>query len=158
MRKDDSAFAGAFHAGNDVEQEGVITVLFRWHAVVETTVRVGVHVYAGCPSLHRERRVRNDVVKGFELAGLVVCEHWGRERVVVLDLSAAGVMEPHVHAGKCGRGVIHLLAIDRKVKTSCVFCSVVGFQQERPRAAGGVVDRLGLALGFVDADDCGHGA
>ena len=112
VRQDDCALAGGFEAGEDVKQEGVVTILFGWNPVGEAVVGISSSADSGGPRLRRERRVRDHVVERAEPSSLGVSELWGRECVVVLDLSGTSVVEPHVHSRESRSGVVHLLSVD----------------------------------------------
>ena len=67
-------------------------------------------------------------------------------------------MEDHVHLGKGGGGVVHLLPVDGEVMTGQLFGLVVGFEEQRSRSTGRVVDGLAAAGGSAKPDDLRHDA
>lgn len=62
-------------------------------------------------------------------------------------------MEDHVHARQRGGGVVHFLPVEREVEAGAVLRLIVRLEQQRRRAAGGIVDGLAGAFRTADADD-----
>ena len=101
--------------------------------------------------------IGDDEVEGLE-AAVGVLEVRAGEGVVLPDLRRRAVVEDHVHPGQRGGGVVHLLPVEREVEAGAALGLVVGLEQQRAGAAGGIVDGLAGALGAADADDLGHDA
>jgi hypothetical protein len=92
---------------------------------------------AGTPCLVGEGRIGDDVVIGAEL--LAILEFGSCERVARKYVGCRKVMQNHVHAGKTGGS--HVLFLSFK---GDVLARLGGqFQQQRTRAAGGVISRGG---------------
>jgi hypothetical protein len=79
--------------------------------------------------------------------------------VLSFQISGGGaVVQDHVHPRQSGRGVVHLLPVERQVEARAAFGLVVRLEQQRAGAAGGVVDGLAGGLGVAHADQPGHDA
>ena len=153
VRKNAGAFARAFQRANDVQQECVVALLGRWHSPYESLVGVTLWGQTSSPSLDRERRIGDHVVVGAEL--FAILELGRGQRVALQDVGRRKIVQDHVHAGETGGGHIHLLPFEGDVFS----CFGGDFEQERPRAAGGVVGGGGGdGVGGRDADDLRHDA
>ena len=124
----------------DVQQKGIVAVFIRRCAVLKPLEGVFRHIHPIAPRLVRKGRICHREVKGLEAAVVVFPVGVG-EGVVPPDLVAGVVVHEHIHPRQGPGGVIHLLAIDGEAARGHV-----GYlQQQRPRAAGGVIDRFILA-------------
>ncbi len=157
VRENDRAFAGALEAGEDVQQEGIVAVLLRRDAELEAAIQVIGRIEAVAPGLGGERKIGDDEVEGLE-AAVRRLEVRAGEGVVLPDLRRRAVVEDHVHPGQRGGGVVHFLPVEREVEAGVALGFVVGLQEQRTGATGGIVDGLAGALGAADADDLGHDA
>ena len=110
-------------------------------------------IEAGAPALVGKRRIGDHVVERLER--VAVLELGIGQRVALHDECRGVVVQDHVHAGEAAGGGILLLPVERDGSARLV----ADLQQQRARAASGVVDGGGGAgLGFADADDLRHDA
>ena len=72
--------------------------------------------------------------------------------VALPDCGSRIVMENHVHAGQGAGGKVHFLTIDCQTSRSFI----TGFQQQRPRTTGGVINRGVLGCLLIDSNDLGQ--
>ncbi len=137
-----------------MQQKGEVAVLLGRSGIVavKTPVQVVGRVQAVHPGFVTERRIGHGVVEGFELAAVGIGKLRRRQGVALPDLGVGVAVQPHVHHGQGTGGVIVFLAIN----CNAMWGFVGGLEQQRARAAGRVIDRLSLALGFLNADDSGH--
>ena len=157
VRKNDRAFACALEAGEDVQQEGIVAVLLRRNAECKAAIQVIGRVEAVAPGFGGERKIGDDEVEGLE-AAVGALEVGTGEGVVLPDFRRRAVVQDHVHPGQRGGGVVHFLPVEREVEAGLALGFVVGLEQQRAGAAGGIVDGLAGALGAANADDLGHDA
>ena len=148
MGQDNGRLALALQRLERVQQEGIVAVLCRRHAELETTVLLFEPI---APRLFRERGIHHHEVEGLELGALR--ELRTGDRVALEDLGVPGeIVEDHVHPGQGPGGIVLLLAVDREASG----CLGRRLDEERPGAAGGIVDGLVLAGAGVDADHLGE--
>ena len=147
------AFAGAFERGENVEQECVVAILLRRDAKFKPLVEVVRGIEAVAPRFGGERKIGDDEIKRFEAAVCVFLMR-RRKRVIIPNGGSGAIMENHVHPGQRGSGVVHFLPVNRHVHRRFVMC----LEQQRGRAAGGVVNRLIGTLGVTNTVDLGHDA
>ena len=153
MRQDDGAFAGAFEAFDNVQQEGVVTVFLWRNAPGETAEFILLGVDSAGPVLVGEGRIGNGEVECFELAAGVFPLRVG-DSIAFPDFGGGVVVQNHVHARQCAGGIIHFLTEDGEAARRLV----AGFEQQRAGTAGGVVDG-GVLRGLAgDADNTGKNA
>ena len=112
---------------------------------LETLEVVVERVEAGAPPLVGERWIGDDEVESLER--VAVHNLWVGQSVALLNAHCGIVMKDHVHSGETTGGGVLLLPIecDRSA------CFVTNLQEQRPRAACGVIDSGGGA-GFCLAD------
>ena len=159
VRQDHRAAAGALQARQDVQQEGVVAVLRRRHAVGKAFVQVVARVQPAGPVLLAEGRVGHHVIEGLQPQRIaLVLEVRAAQRVGGPDLGGGAVMQHHVHARQRRRGVVHLLPVNGQVMAGAALGQVVRLQQQRARPAGGVVDGLRGRRGLVQPDHLRHHA
>ena len=77
MRHDDAAFASGLERFEDVQQEGVVAVLGRWDAVLESFEFVFGGYQSVAPRFVAEGRIGDGEVECFQ-AGFVVVFEMGR--------------------------------------------------------------------------------
>ena len=137
--KDAGAFARAFQRTDDVQQVGIVTLLWWRHAPAETLVTVAATSFAqgqaGRPGFVGERRIGDDVVIG---AQLLTIEEPGFHQCSLSaghDCRSREIVQDHVHARQTRGGHVLFLALQRDV-FACFGCH---FQQQRTGAARGVV-------------------
>ena len=157
MGQDHRRLAGALEAFEDVQQEGIVTILGRWDAVLEALIEVASRVQAAGPILVGERRIGDDVVEGLETAVRMLEVRRG-ECVGLPDLGFGTAVQHHVHARQSSSGVVHLLSVERKVQSGTILSLVMHLEQERTRATGGVIDGLRAAGGLLQSDYLGDDA
>ena len=157
MRQDDSCLAGALEAFEHVQQEGVVAILLGWSAVFKPAIQVVCRVQAAGPVFIGKRRVGDDEIKGLE-ATISVFKVRGRQGIGLPDFCRGAVVQHHVHAGQRAGGVVHLLAVQSQVQPGAVFGFVVGLEQQRTRATGGVINGLRAADCLAHIKHQRHGA
>ena len=149
VRQDAGALAGAFERADDVQQVGVVALLGgRCAEGLKAIVGVVQRIEARAPALVGKGRIGDHVVEGFER--FAILELGIGQGVALHDERRGVVVQDHVHAGKAAGGGILLLPVegDRRL-------GLIGhLQEQRTRAAGGVIDgRVGAGLGVTDAED-----
>ena len=159
MGQNHCAFAGVLERGKDVQQEGIVTILLWRDTKAEALKLIFSRIEAVAPGFGGERWVGDNEVKTLELAferavgfGEVRC----REAVVLPYGGRLAAVQDHVHLGQGAGGVVHFLAVDAQVEVGGVLGLVMGFQQQRARAAGRVINSLGAVGGCANADDLSH--
>lgn len=155
MGQNHRRLAGALQRGKHVQEEGVVAVFLRRNAIAETVVLILCRVEAIAPGLGGERRVGDDKVEQLELTHRVFEMRRG-QGVVLPDFRRGAVVQDHVHLGQGAGGVIHFLTVDGQVEAGGTLGFVVGFEQQRARTAGRVVDALLAVSSTCQADDLGH--
>ena len=136
---------------DQVEEEGVVTVPGRRGAVLEAPELVVVRVETARPGLGGERGIGDCEVEGLE-AAVRILEVRGGQGVATPQVRRRLAMQKHVHPRERPRCVVHLLAVDGDVVRRLVGC----LEQQRPRAAGRVVDGvIGASVG-PDPDHLRH--
>jgi hypothetical protein len=140
MRQDARAFAGAAERADDMQEVGVIALLGRRRAEgLESLIRVIGSIYAGAPALIGKRRIRDDIVERFE--GISLHKLWIGERVPLHNQRRGIVVQDHIHPGQCAGGGVLFLSVERDFDAGLI----AHLQQQRSRAAGGIIDRSGTA-------------
>ena len=157
MRQNDGGLAGALEAFEHVQQEGIVAVLFGRGAVFKTAIHIVGRVQATGPCFGGEGRVGHNEIKGLQ-APLFIEKVRPRQGVVLPDFGGGAVVQHHVHAGERTGGVVHFLAVDGQVKPGAGLGFVVRLEQQRARAAGGVIDALRGAVGLAQTNDLRHDA
>src|SRR5260370_4605256 len=155
VRKVDSSLSNGFETTKNVEEEGNVAILRRWHAEGKSLELVFRGVEPIAPRLKGERRIGDDEVEGLERALLRLKVGTGQD-IILPDLCRRTVVENHVHPRQ-GRGrVVHFLSVECEVDAGRALGFIVGFQQERARTTGGIVDCLVGALGAANTNDLRH--
>jgi hypothetical protein len=158
MREYARAFASALERAEDVQEVGVIALLGGRDAVAgETLEGIGVRRETGAPAFVAEGRIGDDVVEGLQRVALG--EERAGEGVALLDLRRGVVVQDHVHAGEAGGGGILFLPVKGDAHVFAVPRGVADLQEQRARAAGGVIDGGVVARpGVADAENLGDDA
>jgi hypothetical protein len=141
VRQDDSRFASALEALEHVQQKGIVPVFLGRCAVFKAAIQIVGGVQPAGPGLGGKRRIRDDEIEGSQPAVLVL-EVGAGQGVGLPDFRRGAVVQHHVHARQRRSGVVHLLAVQRQVQPGAVLGFVVGLEQQRAGAAGGVINAL----------------
>jgi len=121
----------------------------------EAAMRIVQGINPLAPALVAEGRIRDDIVKSFEIAQIGIKKKGIGQRVTLLDFRCRIVVQNHVHAGKAGGGGILFLTIERYPGG----CFITHLQEKRSRAAGGIVHRGIIGCGgIMNTDNSGHDA
>ena len=107
-----------------MQQEGVISVLRRGHAQLETPEFVVRRVEPARPVLLAERGIGDDEIEGLQ-AAVPLLPVRGGERDALPDHRCDRVVQDHVHARECTGGVVVLLAEDGQ----STWCLIVHLEQ-----------------------------
>jgi hypothetical protein len=140
-----------------MENESEIAVLGRRGAELESFEVIIFGIKPGAPRFERKRRVRDDEVELLQPA-VGFFEIRGREDVVLPDVvrRRRTVVQDHVHFRQRRGGIIHLLAVERQINSGRAPSLIVRLEQQRPGAAGGIVDGLAPTLGPADLNHFRH--
>ena len=147
----DRGLARALERFEDVQEISVIAVALGRDqdrlAKGEALIEIVFGIEARAPRLIGEGRIGDHEIEGLEL--VIFRPLRIGQGVAVPDIAGGHRVEDHVHLGQGGGHVVDLLPEDRDAARG----DGGGLEQQRAGAAGGIVQRLILALGVADADD-----
>ena len=122
------------HGLDDMKQEGIVSVLFRGNAVLETVIKIGSRLEPRHPVLLRKRRIGDHVVECPQ--DVSVLEARIGQRVAIVNDGGILPVQHHVHPGKAGCGTVLFLPVDGYLDRG----SLCRPQQERAGAACRVIE------------------